>query len=165
MDKSLIEEEIFCALEECSDVDSGDDAIPDNENSVIPGPSRCPDVKVLGARDYPAESGEQDNADSAEHFVGTYKKNIRWKRSRDPYVCESQTFKGTFNDQHVHTAPESPYEYFRRYIDDAFFAEAAHFTNLYAEQNKENRKGNFKPTNTCEIRVLIAQHIMKSRCP
>lgn len=57
MNKLSTEEDIYCILKECSDVDSDDDDI-----YVIPGPSRCPDVRVIEARDYPAELGEQDKA-------------------------------------------------------------------------------------------------------
>lgn len=167
MGRPLTEDEILAILAESSDVEDDEDEefiygepdptseVPAEELELRPGTSAPPNILQLEQRDYEAVSQEDEGP--ADEFMGTMKKDIRWKISREPVQAETSEFI----DQREEIAqPGDHYSYFEKYLDESFFSEVTHFTNQYATQTQELRKTQFKPCTSTEIKILFAQHIM-----
>lgn len=125
MNKALTEDEIRQMLEEMSDVADEEENVENEGNTDniegLHAPLRFPDIPTLENRDYPADSVEDDEPEVARNFTGTNKKEIRWMRSREPFILNPDNdFPGEYNSP-VPSMPSNPYEYFAKYIGDSFF--------------------------------------------
>lgn len=121
---------------------------------------RFPDHQI---RDRDFSGNSQDPLAVADTLVFTYKTDIKWQKRKSPIVVKE--FGGQFQDNRAPTKPGTPFDYFRRYIDDSFYVVAAYYTNLNAEQKKDLQNGvksenSFAPCNAAELRVLFAHHMV-----